>query len=396
MNNYEEFIKQIKKKIKINSNHYYNSSNYKYHIKILNIIKLAYQEYNNTKFNITTSNTLPIGKYHNDIPITIRKHIVKTNLYVTNHKFNIDKRVFNVNIITYNNKFNDNNKLKTLYITLFLFNYLSNNSTCSNHLNIYIYCTSFIKKLPDSFKILDSENINSGFTRTCMSHNDIYIFRNEEWNKVLIHECMHAFGFDFSHSKENDIYSSKIIQKIFPVNFDLALYEAYCETYTIYINLIIKAFLTTYSKNSPDFDKKVLDKTFNMFNNEIYFSLFQSSKILHYYDINYNMLHTKNKTVIYKYDEYTPVFSYFIIKTILIYHFNDFFKWCYTNNEFIIPFNCNEKKSCLKKIKSFCNIISSVYKNPSFINDFNNIYYVFSLTKSNNIMYNNLKFALYS
>ena len=133
-----------------------------------------------------------------------------------------------------------------------------------------------------------------------------------------------------------------------------------------------------------------------MFNNEIYFSLFQSSKILHYYDINYNMLHTKNKTVIYKYDEYTPVFSYFIIKTILIYHFNDFFKWCYTNNEFIIPFNCNEKKSCLKKIKSFCNIISSVYKNPSFINDFNNIYYVFSLTKSNNIVYNNLKFALYS
>ena len=102
MNNYEEFIKQIKKKVKINSNNYYNSSNYKYHIKILNIIKLAHQEYNNTKFNITTSNDLPIGKYHNDIPITIRKHLLKPNLYVTNYNFDIDTRVFNINIITYN------------------------------------------------------------------------------------------------------------------------------------------------------------------------------------------------------------------------------------------------------------------------------------------------------
>lgn len=405
MSNYENLIKQIKKGFKLENNVNFNKDQYHY-LQIINILKLANEQYDDSNITITNTNDIKYSESSNfnhfkHIPIIVRKDITSKNkYYTTNIKFYIDDRSFIINILCFDKFFTDKNKIKMIYILFFLCNYISKNKNCSKKLTVYIYMTNIKKQLPAHFKILDKENINTAFTATCLLSNEICVYRKEEWFKCLIHECIHAFGFDFSqtYSKDNDIYASKLLQKIFPINFDLYLYEAYTETYALYLNLLLKAFFSTNKKKSADFNNKVLSKTFNMLNNEIYFSLFQCVKILHHYNINYNQIYLNDKTVLTKYDENTPVFSYFLIKTILIYNFNEFYDWSSKNNHYIINFDCNSynKKNCFKKIKSFCQIISNNYNNSSFINDFNKMNYIFQKTKSSNIIYTNLQFTIYS
>ena len=407
MNNYETLIKQIKKGFKLENNINFNKDKH-YYLQIINILKLANENYDESTINITKTNDVKYSETANfnhfkNIPIIIRKDITsKTKYYTTTIKFNIYDRSFIINILSFDKFFTDKNKIKMVYTLLFLCNYVSKNNNCCRTLTIYIYMTNIKKQLPEHFKILDKENINTAFTATCLSSNEICVYRKEEWFKCLIHECIHAFGFDFSqtYSRDNDIYASKLLQKIFPINFDLYLYEAYTETFALYLNLLFKAYFSTNKKNSPDFNNKVLSKTFNMLNDEIYFSLFQCVKILNHYDINYNQIYLNDKIVLTKYDENTPAFSYFLIKTILIYNFTEFYEWCVKNNHFIINFDCtnlsSKKKDCLKKIKTFCQIIIKHYNDSPFINDFNKMNYIFQKTKSSNIIYTNLQFTLYS
>lgn len=407
MSDFENYIKQIKKNIKINNNINYDSMLKKYHIHLINIFKLAYDEYNISLIKSNTHTEALYGKSFNAIPIIIRKHINKSTQFNTIYKFNIDKRVFQINFIS-NNRINiEPTNIKMIYMILFLCNHISNNEQCCQYLNVYIYLTPLKKVIPSTFKILDRDNINTAFTFHCLKENNIYIFREEEWFKCFIHECIHAFGFDFSqtYSNQNDIFSSNIIQKIFPISFDININESYVETFAIYINCIIKSFLSSYNKNSVTFVNKVLDKTIEFLQNEIYFSLFQSVKIMEYYNINYNDLYQNDKSVLHKYDENTCVFSYFIIKTILLYHFNDFFYWGIKYNKNIINFDCisntnigkskTKSKQCFAKIKSFCHLIIKNYKNKSFINDINNIHNLFINTKTKTELHTSLRFSLY-
>lgn len=409
MAHFENYIKQIKKIIKLNSNINNNSQLNYHHNSIINNIKLGFSEFDNAEI-INYSHTEQIyGKSFNSIPIIIRKTISKSKQYNNTYKFNINKRSFQVNFIS-NKKINiDKNTIKMIFIILFLCDNLSNNEYCSNNLTIYIYLTSHKKTLPnDNDPIsLDREHINTAFTYSCVKENNIYIFREEEWFKCFIHECLHAFGFDFAqtYSRENDIYASKIIQKIFPLNFDLNLNESYTELWAIYLNCIIKSFFSTYNKNSPNFNSKVIDKTINLLNNELYFSLFQCTKIFHHYNIDYNLLYTNNKSVLNKYDEDTSVFSYFVIKTILLYYFNDFFTWAIKHNKNIIHFGCNNineyvksktrKNKCFTKIKSYCQLIIKNYKKKEFINDINKIHQIFIQTKSKTFIHKSLRFTIY-
>ena len=222
-------------------------------------------------------------------------------------------------------------------------------------------------------------------------------------DKYVLNEFVkHAFGFDFSqnYSKHNDIYSSKIIQKHFYVNFDLSLYESYVDMFAIYINSLLFSFYKTYNKSSPDFVNRVLIKTNTILNNELIFSMFQSTKILTYYNINYTDLFSNSKTL-HLYDENTPVFSYFIIKTILFFNFNKFFAWCIQNNSNVFDFECNNKNknnnklTCNKKIKLFCNFIIQNYKDINLIYNLTKLQQFFINTNNNNFIFKTLRFSIY-
>ena len=65
---------------------------------------------------------------------------------------------------------------------------------CSKTLTIYLFMSPSIKLLPNRpAQIIDQHNINTAFTYACKRNNEIHIYRQEEWFKVLIHESFHSF-----------------------------------------------------------------------------------------------------------------------------------------------------------------------------------------------------------
>ena len=130
MSEFENYIKQIKKIIKINNNINYDSRLKNYHIQLINIFKLAYDEYNISIIKSNTHTEILYGKSFNVIPIIIRKHINKSTQFNTIYKFNIDKRVFQINFIS-NKKINiEPTNIKMIYMMLFFCNHISNNEHC--------------------------------------------------------------------------------------------------------------------------------------------------------------------------------------------------------------------------------------------------------------------------
>ena len=408
MYNFEKFLKFLKKnkhinKIKIDflSNNFIIQNNK----LLLNIINTGFNEANNNTDQLNYKNQFINNGINGNsfvtIPIQFRKEIINTYNHCTQYNFKINKRSFNI-YINSSSFFNDKLIIKKMYNILFFFTNIASDNKCSQILNIYIYFTNFKKELPLQInRVLDREHINSAFTYSCSTNNEIYIFREEEVIKSLIHECIHAFGLDFSQksSKYNDIYASKLLRKYFPINFDLYLYEAYVDFFAIYLNLLFLSFYKTNNKNNDNFYEKVLIKVNNMLNEELLFSMFQSTKVLKYNNINYLNIVSNDSIVLNRYDENTPIFSYFIIKTILLYNFNDFFIWCIKNNKNIIDFNCLNKNTntitCKRKIKSFCDFIIKKYNSPDIIRNMMIIQEYLSNIDYRSKLFKTLRFTIY-
>ena len=97
-------------------------------------------------------------------------------------------------------------------------------------LSIVVFLTPFPKSYPaDGSHQLDTCAINSGQTISYMDRTEIHIWRSEECWKVLIHELLHAFGWDRfvpSSSSSGSSPSSIIIGGVTIKNESEALVEA--------------------------------------------------------------------------------------------------------------------------------------------------------------------------
>jgi hypothetical protein len=202
--------------------------------------------------------------------------------------------------------------------------------------------TNHKKRLPEiDNKPLDEIHANTAFTFACpLNANEIYVFRNEEWFKVLIHESFHCFGLDFAKLPEEEV--EKKMFSIFPVECDLRFYESYTEIWAEIINVIFVS-VNSYPCRESKIDIHRLSKIIeNHLYNEQIFSLFQCSKVLHHLGLKYRELYeTTDHAVLLRHERYrenTHVFSYYILKCILMFHYNDFIEWCIKNNNSSIQF----------------------------------------------------------
>ncbi len=214
---------------------------------------------------------------------------------------------------------------------------ISDKSKCIETLNIYIYLTPFEKKIPaakgDS---IGPEHANTGYTFRCDKENEIVIYRQEEWFKVLMHETMHAFGADFdSHSHANDDQYLKTLFSL-PDDVNIKLSETYSEIWARIMNVVFQ----TYFKSPPSLESRTLSKFKK--NIEFYlhfecvFSLYQCIKILDYMGINYAVLtdgsESSKQIVTSFYRENTNVFAYYVLTSVLLNNYSDFLTWCATHN----------------------------------------------------------------
>jgi hypothetical protein len=215
---------------------------------------------------------------------------------------------------------------------------ISLKSSCVESLDIYIYLTPFKKRLPENkSEVIGPVNANTGYTYRCEKKNEIVIYREEEWFKVLLHETIHAFGNDFD-KEEDDDNSITVLRKIFslPKEINIRMSETYSEIWARIMNVAFQ----TYFKNPPSLESrtaKQFKKNFEMYLNlESVFSLYQCIKILDFMGVNYQVLideseHSRNMMRAF-YRENTHVFAYYVLTSILLHSHGDFLSWCIKNN----------------------------------------------------------------
>ena len=200
-------------------------------------------------------------------------------------------------------------------------------SKCAQTLNIYLLLTDSMKVIPD----LDDEQVdrihaNTAFTTPCSSANDIFLFRREEWFKVFIHETFHCFGLDFSAYNDNNMANQHILS-LFPIikpNTDIRLFETFCEMWAVIFHLVFCLFSASNDKyRCKSFSRSVYNRF--LFREQL-FSIYQSNKILHRSGYKYTDI-TKN-TSEPVYSEKTQAFSYYVIKSMMLWNLDKFVKWC--------------------------------------------------------------------
>ena len=187
--------------------------------------------------------------------------------------------------------------------------------------NIYIWLTDMKKQFPKKGQILGMDNVNSAscdvYPPDIQKNGDIYIWRKEEILKVLIHELLHSLRYDYySQNKVLD----NMLKKEFNVNNHLNINESYTETLATILNCI---YFTIENGRSFEYFLALLS-------NEIGYSDRQVQKILKHYNYHhFGELYRKNSNRIFK--QNASVFSYYILKNILLNNVSEFIKYAMQN-----------------------------------------------------------------
>jgi len=259
-------------------------------------------------------NKIPKKLLNNYIDNILINRFVELNIldYLLNkldyiHSYTINYMNLQINLNIYSKTKTISKKILNQIIDRIVILCLYKSPTVTLNINIDIFMTPFKKTISKDTKILTSREVNSGFT----SHNyKICIYRKEELNKVLVHELIHYLELDLDEVEFVDFY------KYFNISpsTDIKLNEAYTEILALVFNSIIMS-------NSVAESKKIL-------NSELKFSLYQVGKILNLYEF-VNALEFFQPNNNNKFNQTTSVFSYFIVKTILLFNLNTFLELYY-------------------------------------------------------------------
>lgn len=216
-----------------------------------------------------------------------------------------------------------------------------------------IYYSDKTKKLPSVKKQkITAKNINSG---CCLKNNFIYLWRKEEFYKVLLHELIHYYNLDFV---DYDDELEKYVQKLFNIKGRNVINEAFTEILALTLYSIIISI-------SQDIDFDMIIKYENLFTH------LQIAKLIMYfggesYDDLFNII----------IDQTTSVVSYIIIKGILLNNYNDVLSYLemifFTNKSKRYKFNGYKKLFIKLMNKESLNrdIINIFIKNKSNMDEF--------------------------
>ena len=333
------------------------NTNLFYKLKINNITNIS---------QIPKPTTFPLNAF----PKEIIKHIEDYSLSSMTYSFHLFERDISIIFLTEEDTTEKqikiyNNYVDYMLVWLYIVDRYASKS-CSAELKIYIYHTSLLKIMPlSNDHILNENNINTAFTKTCQKNAEIVVFRKEEWFKAFIHETFHNFGLDFS-GMNTSTCNSKILS-IFKVNSEVNLFEAYTEFWARLMNALFCSYINMKNKNDIG---EFLTNAELFINFELIFSFFQMVNVLNFMDLGYKNLYEKNvysenmrKTM---YKENTNVLSYYIITLILFNSYQDFLVWCDTNNTSLFQF-----KKTNKNLDNFCLFIENKYKTKNMLDGIN-------------------------
>jgi hypothetical protein len=340
-NFYKPILKILEKKSNIA--HYLTIKENSIMRNFLTYIFLQFSEFNKiiNTLNITKSRYL-----HNDpikkINAIIKDHLSKSIYIDANIITYISNNINNCKIISYENtihnkkfvfdfviydKININNLdniVKNMLVFLQILIKISKNlnnevNECSKDgISITFFLTPFLKKLnitnDKNKEILGASNVNSGFNYICLSSGSIFIYRKQDFFKVFVHESIHGYGIDMALHKnftKNKNYNNFLNMFAF-ANKDytkVGINESLTEFWTSLLYLCINSY--QYSKNLQEF----IYNFERLYKIELVHTLYQISKILHYNNLTYNTFINNSNS---NYKESSHIFSYFIVKTLML------------------------------------------------------------------------------
>ena len=337
-------------------------------------IELNYKQKIINSINIEKSRTIEDNKdiISNKITSIVNKHLRQSkyidesiiNFILTNSKCKIvtyeniiREKTYVFEFIIYNDEISITNLdliVEKMLLVLQLIIAISKNDNRKGQ-HVTFFLTPFQKKLNlNNNIILGAKNANSGFTYPYLINGITFIYRKEEFFKVFIHESIHYYGIDKALHKEfnSNINYNKFIN-LFNIReqdiVNIGINEGLTEFWTFIIYLIAQS----YKKSI-----KLLNFIYEferLYELELAHIVFQLVKILNYNKLTYSQLLTKSGD---KYRENTHIFSYYIVKTLLVYNHEDLFK----SNIFDLNFS-NKLNICLKHdINSINNLFINLLK----------------------------------
>ncbi len=180
-----------------------------------------------------------------------------------------------------------------------------------------LYLSDLKKQFPKTKKVLNEDNVNSGLTLFNGNERMIIIYRKEEIEKVLLHELVHYYGFDF-HYYDNQYdnyfmnrFKIKVSHPYKNSNNPLALYESYTDTLACYGHIIANVLFKHSDKSTQIIQSLITDQ----FIKEKQYYMKQARKVLRYGSLKEN----------------THCFSYYICKAVLFKHFDKFIRFIENN-----------------------------------------------------------------
>jgi hypothetical protein len=237
------------------------------------------------------------------------------------------------------------------HIAMTVLRYMLQFPNTLNFIEVVFAFTSVQKHLP-THGLIGPSTLNTGYT----IGNQIVVYREEEWLKVFIHECIHLFDYDAELRDK-----SELLYTLFPISRTIHLNESYCEIWARILNCCLISVL-----NNVDVDF-LLEK-------ERQHSLQQMVNVLHYMGILYPQLMDKDTD----FKENTNAFAYLVIPAILIQDPYLFVKWCKKNNKSLLPVEHADKYVALIQTtynsKDFLNVIPKHTSSLSTKMSFNNIH----------------------
>ena len=129
------------------------------------------------------------------------------------------------------------------------------------------------------------------------------------------------------------------------------LFEEYTEFWAELLNIGVISYVNNV-RNKGKYLKDV-EKFLDI---ERFYSVFQAKKILEYNRVEYKNILEKET----KYDENSSIFSYYVIKAIMMINIDRIVAWCKNNNRNFIRFNNN-----IINLRSFLRLIREIIKSDN-------------------------------
>ena len=323
------------------------------------------------------TSTIERGPHYASITASIRTWIAKqlpSLVYTTEFVLKHSGRSVHVHIHPFRSTHDPTEVVRLIWIWLQTLDAILANAlrtaSCSRELHIHLFLTPFLKQWPKTkseadhpsdekpradkpmahvepktksgadhpsdekpkaeprTESIEEIHVNSGFAFPCSKSasgglNHIYVYRAEEWFKVLIHETIHAFGVDFASMSTNDMSIDKailVLDTAFPGvmavhNADknrICLFEAYTECWAEWIAILFRVHEYGEHKNTwkTDFVRHLeLERRWSML---------QASRMRAWFASNPARMY-RNRT---------PVFAYYVLKSVLMHHSVAFMAWC--------------------------------------------------------------------